>query len=95
VSDQEKTMTEPQHPSIAPLRWGGVVWGALLALFAAAVLFVLSSRERIDEVGGRLASLTPGSAWALAAAVVGLVIVVSAVLGGIRASQRRRIRPGL
>lgn len=88
-------MTEPQHPSIAPLRWGGVVWGALLALFAAAVLFVLSSRERIDEVGGRLASLTPGSTWALAAAVVGLVIVVSAVLGGIRASQRRRIRPGV
>jgi len=88
-------MTEPQHPSIAPLRWGGVVWGALLALFAAAVLFVLSSRERTDDMGGWLTSLTPGSAWALAAAVVGLVIVVSAVLGGIRASQRRRIHPGL
>lgn len=88
-------MTEPQNPSNAPLRWGGVVWGALIALFAAGVLYVLSSRERIDAAGGWLASLSPGSAWALAAAVVGLVIVVSAVLGGIRASQRRRVHPRL
>jgi hypothetical protein len=75
----------------APIRWGGVVWGLLLTAFAVSTLFVLSSAERADEVGGWLASLTPGSAWALAAAVVGLVIVVSALLGGVRASQRRRV----
>ncbi|WP_431246671.1 hypothetical protein [Leifsonia xyli] len=79
-------------PSQAPIRWGGVVWGILLALFAAVTLWVVSSAERADQAGRWLTSLTPGSAWALAAAVVGLVIVVSALLGGIRASQRRRLR---
>ena len=77
----------------APVRWGGVVWGLLLTLFAGVTLYVLASSERVREVGDWLASLTPGSAWALGAAVIGLVIVVSALLGGIRASQRRRVRP--
>lgn len=77
----------------APIRWGGVVWGLLLTAFALATLFVVSSAERADRVGVWLSSLTPGSAWALTAAALGLVIVVSALLGGIRAAQRRRIPP--
>ena len=101
-------MTEPQTPSNtsplppafpavassgpAPVRWGGVVWGILLTLFAAGTLFVLSSSERTADVASWLGSLTAGSAWALAAALVGLVIVVSALLGGIRSAQRRRVR---
>ncbi|MDR6612148.1 hypothetical protein [Leifsonia sp. 1010] len=76
----------------APVRWGGVIWGLLLTLFAGATLYVLASSGRVREVGDWLAALTPGSAWALGAAVIGLVIVVSALLGGIRASQRRRER---
>lgn len=78
----------------APIRWGGVVWGVLLIAFAAATLFVVSSAERADEAGRWLASLNPGSAWALGAALLGLIIVVSALLGGIRASQRRRVHGG-
>lgn len=85
--------TAPPTPTgEAPVRWGGVVWGLLLTLFAAATLYVLASSERVRDVADWLASLTPGSAWALGAAVIGLVIVVSALLGGIRASQRRRVR---
>ena len=99
-------MTEPNTTSLvptppaavavatpAPIRWGGVVWGILLTAFGVATLYIVSSAERADRVGVWLSSLTPGSAWALAAAVLGLVIVVSALLGGIRAEQRRRIRP--
>jgi len=82
----------PIPSGTAPVRWGGVVWGLLLTLFAGATLYVLASAERVREVGDWLASLTPGSAWALGAAAIGLVIVVSALLGGIRASQRRRVR---
>lgn len=76
----------------APVRWGGVVWGLLLTLFAGATLYVLASAERVRAAADWIAALTPGSAWALGAAVIGLVIVVSALLGGIRASQRRRVR---
>ncbi|WP_285114094.1 hypothetical protein [Leifsonia sp. fls2-241-R2A-40a] len=83
------TVTPSGRP--APVRWGGVVWGVLLTLFAAGTLYVLSSADRADAVGGWITALTPGSAWALGAAAVGLIIVVSALLGGIRASQRRRI----
>ena len=83
----------PVATTSAPIRWGGVVWGILLTAFAGVTLYVISSAERADRTGAWLASLTPGSAWALAAAVLGLVIVVSALLGGIRASQRRRVHP--
>lgn len=80
-------------PAPAPVRWGGVVWGALLTLFAALTLYVVSSAERAEAVRSWLVTLNPGSAWALGAAVLGLIIVVSALLGGIRASQRRRVHP--
>lgn len=84
----------PSAPATrAPIRWGGVVWGLLLTLFAGVTLYVLASAGRAAEVAVWLRSLTPGSAWALAAAALGLIIVVSALLGGIRASQRRRIHP--
>ena len=83
----------PAPASRAPIRWGGVVWGIILSVFAAVTLFVVSSTERADQAGAWLTSLTPGSAWALAAAVLGLIIVVSALLAGIRASQRRRAYP--
>lgn len=86
----------PSAPATrAPIRWGGVVWGILLTLFAGVTLYVLASAGRAAEVAVWLRSLTPGSAWALAAAALGLIIVVSALLGGIRASQRRRIHPRL
>jgi hypothetical protein len=69
-----------------------VVWGLLLTAFAGVTLYVLSSAGRAADVGTWLTSLTPGSAWALGAAALGLVIVVSALLGGIRSAQRRRER---
>lgn len=83
----------PAAAAPAPIRWGGVVWGILLTAFGVATLYIVSSAERADRVGVWLGSLTPGSAWALAAALLGVVIVVSALLGGIRAAQRRRVRP--
>lgn len=76
--------------SRAPIRWGGVVWGLLLVLFAGGMLFVLSAPERLAAVEVWLAALTPGSAWALWLAAAGVLIVVFALLGAIRSAQRRR-----
>jgi hypothetical protein len=73
-----------------PIRWGGVVWGLLLVLFAGGMLFVLSAPERLAAVEVWLAALTPGSAWALWLAAAGVLIVVFALLGAIRSAQRRR-----
>jgi len=77
-------------PGRAPIRWGGVVWGLLLVLFAGGMLFVLSAPERLAAVEVWLAALTPGTAWALWLAAAGVLIVVFALLGAIRSAQRRR-----
>lgn len=93
TEQQNATAPWPVAPARqpAPIRWGGVVWGVLLIAFSGVTLYLLSSAERADAAARWLASLNPGSAWALGAAVLGLIIVVSALLGGIRASQRRRV----
>jgi hypothetical protein len=81
-------------PSRPPVRWAGIVWGVLLVVFAAVTLIVVSSPSRLAGVTVWVASLTPGAAWALWVALLGLVIVVSALLGAIGAAQRsRRRRP--
>ena len=77
----------------APVRWGGVVWGILLVLFAGGTLFVLSAPSRLAGVELWLASLTPGATWALWIALLGVLIVVFALLGAIRSAQRRRPQP--
>jgi hypothetical protein len=85
--------TTAQHPSgRPPVRWGGVVWGLLLVLFAGGTLWVLSSPSRLTAWDRWVSTLTPATAWALGIAVVGLVIVVSGLLGAIRSAQRRRAR---
>lgn len=75
-----------------PVRWAGIVWGAVLTVFAITTLVVVSSPVRLAGVTVWMASLTPGATWALWIALLGLVIVVSALLAGITAAQRSRRR---
>lgn len=75
-----------------PVRWGGIVWGILIILLAAAVLVVVSSPVRLAGVTVWLATLSPGGAVAVWIAALGIVIVVSALLGAISAAQRNRRR---
>ncbi|MEN2739783.1 hypothetical protein ABCS02_18475 [Microbacterium sp. X-17] len=75
-----------------PVRWGGIVWGILIILLAATVLVVVSSPVRLAGVTVRLATLSPGGAVAVWIAALGIVIVVSALLGAISAAQRNRRR---
>ena len=75
-----------------PVRWAGIVWGVLLVVFSSVTLIVVSSPARLTGVTVWIATLTPGAAWALWIALLGLVIVVSALLGAIGAAQRSRRR---
>ena len=75
-----------------PVRWGGIVWGILIILLAATVLVVVSSPVRLAGVTVWLATLSPGGAVAVWIAALGIVIVVSALLGAISAAQRNRRR---
>ncbi|QNE37635.1 hypothetical protein F1C12_09430 [Leifsonia shinshuensis] len=80
-------------PSGRPsVRWGGIVWGTLMILLALAMLVIVSSPARVAGVTVWLATLTPGAALAVWIAALGLVIVVSALLGAISAAQRNRRR---
>jgi hypothetical protein len=81
-----------ERPGRPPVRWGGIIWGVLLVTFATATLIVVSSPARLAGVAAWIATLAPGAAWTLGIALLGLVIVVSAVLGVIGAAQRSRRR---
>ncbi|WP_433862578.1 hypothetical protein [Streptomyces sp. L7] len=85
----------PARPALSgppPVRWGGIVWGILIILLAATVLVVVSSPVRLAGVTVWLATLSPGGTVAVWIAALGIVIVVSALLGAISAAQRNRRR---
>ena len=78
--------------STPPLRWGGIIWGALLIVVAAVTLAIVSSPTRLAGVTVWIAALTPGAALAVWIAALGLVIVASALVGAISTAQRNRRR---
>jgi hypothetical protein len=55
-------------------------------------LFTVASPSALTAVVAGVISLTPGTAWSLWLAFVGAIIVISAILGGVNSSQRRRRR---
>jgi hypothetical protein len=71
------------------IRWAGVVWGLVLMVLGTGVLYIASAAERASAVHDWLRALNGGTAWALAIAVVGGIIVILALLGAIRSAQRR------
>ena len=82
----------PVRSGPPPVRWGGIIWGILIILVAAGVLVVVSSPVRLAGVTVWLATLSPGGTVAVWVAALGIVIVVSALLGAISAAQRNRRR---
>jgi hypothetical protein len=77
-------------PSRPHVRWGGVVWGAVLVAIAGFVLFTLSSRARQSAFESWVANLTPGAGWTLAVVAVGVFILILALLAVVRSAQRGR-----
>jgi hypothetical protein len=77
-------------PGRPHVRWGGVVWGALLVAIAGFVLFTVSSRARQSAFETWVAGLTPGVGWTLAVVAVGVFILILALLAVVRSAQRNR-----
>jgi hypothetical protein len=77
-------------PSRPHVRWGGVVWGAILVAIAGFVLFTVSSHARQSAFNSWVAGLTPGAGWTLAVVAVGVFILILALLAVVRSAQRNR-----
>lgn len=88
------TVTWPVQPR-PHIRWGGVVWGLLLIVFAAGTLFVLASPTRLAAAEVWFGALSPAGASSLIVAVAGLIIVVFALLAAIRSAQRKHRTSGM
>jgi hypothetical protein len=90
--------TSPYRPDVygverAPrpsIRWGGVVWGAILVVFAATMLWVVSARSRVLAAEVWVGTLSPASAWTLAFVAAGVIILILALLAVVRSAQRKR-----
>lgn len=79
----------PERPTRRPsIRWGGVVWGAILVVFALTMLWIVSARTRLVAAELWLQSLTPASAWTLGLVAAGAIIVILALLAVVRSAQR-------
>jgi hypothetical protein len=74
----------------ASIRWGGVVWGAILVVFAVTMLWVISARSRVLAAEVWLGTLSPASAWTLAFVAAGVIILILALLAVVRSAQRKR-----
>lgn len=72
------------------IRWGGVVWGAILIAISVLVLYTLSSRDRERAFELWVTHLQPESAWTLAVVAVGIFILIMALLTALRSAQRKR-----
>ncbi|GAB3804318.1 hypothetical protein GCM10028798_24450 [Humibacter antri] len=79
----------PTPPARPRVRVGAIVWGVLVAAFAAAVIAVSASPDARSAFDAWQASLTP-AAWAVIGVVaLGVAVLLIAVTSAIRSAQRR------
>lgn len=69
-------------------RWAAIVWGIFLATLAWAGIWILSSPTRRDDVTDWLAGLTPGTITALGLLSLGVLVLITGLVGLIRRAQR-------
>ncbi|MFI8630985.1 hypothetical protein ACIGEP_00135 [Microbacterium sp. NPDC077663] len=74
------------------IRWAAVVWGLTFAAVAAAGYAVASSAPATDTLTDALASAEPGAAIAVLLLMVGVLVMVGAIAGVLRAGQRALTR---
>ncbi|BDZ40534.1 hypothetical protein [Microbacterium suwonense] len=83
---------DAELPASAPLprtRWAAIVWGVCFAGIAWAGIWMLGSADRRDGVADAFASLTPGTITALVLLTIGVLVLITGLVGLIRHAQRR------
>lgn len=81
----------------APLprtRWAAIVWGLCFAGLAWFGIWMLSGADRRDDVTDGLASLDPGTITAFVLLTVGVLVLITGLVGLIRRAQRHLGRQG-
>lgn len=70
-------------------RWAAIIWGACFAAVAWFGIWMLSESARQDAITEWFASLTPGTMTATVLLGVGVLVLISGLVGLIRRMQRR------
>lgn len=85
-------IADAASPASAPLprtRWAAIVWGLCFAALSWFGIWMLSSSGRRDDVTDWFASLTPGTMVAFQLLAVGVLVLITGLVGLIRRAQRR------
>lgn len=72
----------------ARTRWAGIVWGLVLAVVAAAGVWLTSAPGRVDDLVAWVGALSPVTAVGGAVLVVGALLLVVGLVGLLRRAQR-------
>lgn len=75
-----------------PLRWGGVVWGALFAAFGVFVVATVTSSPGRTAFAIWLQGLGPSGAGVVALVVLGGLLLITGVVAAASRAQRSRTR---
>lgn len=76
--------------SAAPrVRWAAIIWGMLLAASAGAMIWILTTADRREELVQWFAGLTPEALGAIALFAVGVLVLVCGTIGLIRRAQHQ------
>lgn len=69
-------------------RWAAIIWGACVGVIAWSGIWMLSETDRQEAITDWLATLTPGTMTATVLLGVGVLVLISGLVGLIRRMQR-------
>ncbi len=90
MTDVPQTATiDAAAPAERPrTRWGGIIWGSVLAAVAVAGVWVTSGEGRLDELTAAVEQVSPATMAGYTALAVGALLAVTGLVGLLRRAQR-------
>lgn len=88
VADATVADVQAPAPLRARTRWGGIVWGLVLAALAAAGIWLVSAPGRAGDLVEGVRDVSAATAIGYGVAVIGGLLLVTGVVGLLRRAQR-------